>query len=191
MWNDLSVKQKAELIKIYLQNGITSLSDMKAHYNEYSIGGHLYQNGGDGDEATNTDNIENYKPVKARRLGEGYWVNLPENTSVEDLRFTLPAVTIRPEIEPQYFINKNNEPFNAYNNYFNNSTLSNKTPSDYEKQIANSLISTAEKQALLDNGYTLLPDNRIRKSTGEKPLENSNIDIDLMTLGSGKVTSGL
>lgn len=49
MWNDLSVKQKSELIKIYLQNGITSLSDMKAHYNEYSIGGHLYQNGGDGD----------------------------------------------------------------------------------------------------------------------------------------------
>lgn len=191
MWNDLSVKQKAELMKIYLQNGITSLSDMKAHYNEYSRGGHLYQTGGDENEITSADNTENYKSIEAGRLGDGYWVNLPEDKSVEDLRFTLPAVTIRPEIEPQYFINKNNEPFSTYNNYFNNSTLNNKISSDYEKQIANSLVSTANKQALLGNGYTLLPDNRIKTSTGETPLETSNIDFDLMTLGSGKVVSGL
>lgn len=45
-WNNLNMKQRAELMKIYLQNGITSLSEMKEHYNEYAAGGHMYQTGG-------------------------------------------------------------------------------------------------------------------------------------------------
>ena len=46
-WNNLNMKQRAELMKIYLQNGITSLSEMKDHYNEYAAGSHIYQTGGE------------------------------------------------------------------------------------------------------------------------------------------------
>lgn len=52
-WNNLTLSEKSELMKLYLKNGITSLSDMKEHYNSYATGGSIedkdvpkYQTGG-------------------------------------------------------------------------------------------------------------------------------------------------
>ena len=41
MWNDLNMTQRNELIKLYLNNGISSLDKMKEHYNSYATGGSL------------------------------------------------------------------------------------------------------------------------------------------------------
>ena len=43
MWNDLTQNQKADLMDIYLKNGITSIKQMQQHYNSnlYADGGNL------------------------------------------------------------------------------------------------------------------------------------------------------
>ena len=41
MWNNLSMSERSELMKLYLKNGITSLSAMKENYNSYATGGAL------------------------------------------------------------------------------------------------------------------------------------------------------
>ena len=38
-WSDLSMSQRSELMQIYLKNGITSLDEMKKHYNSFAEGG--------------------------------------------------------------------------------------------------------------------------------------------------------
>ena len=38
-WSDLSMSQRSELMSIYLKNGITSLDEMKKHYNSFAEGG--------------------------------------------------------------------------------------------------------------------------------------------------------
>lgn len=50
MWNDLNMTQRNELIKLYLNNGISSLDKMKEHYNSFATGGHLYYDGGPNDD---------------------------------------------------------------------------------------------------------------------------------------------
>lgn len=55
-WEDLNYKQRAELAKIYIKNGITSLDDMKDHYNA-SLG-HQFKLGGE-ENQYNLDTTEN------------------------------------------------------------------------------------------------------------------------------------
>lgn len=38
-WNDLSMAQKSELMKLYIKNGVTSLDAMSKHFNTYANGG--------------------------------------------------------------------------------------------------------------------------------------------------------
>lgn len=38
-WNNLSLRERSDLMKVYLENGITSLSEMKRHYNSFKEGG--------------------------------------------------------------------------------------------------------------------------------------------------------
>ena len=40
-WNELSLKEKAELMKLYVSNGITKLDDIITHYNAYQEGGKI------------------------------------------------------------------------------------------------------------------------------------------------------
>ena len=51
-WESLNLNEKSELMKLYLKNGITSLSAIKDHYNNFATGGHLYQDGGPDDDKT-------------------------------------------------------------------------------------------------------------------------------------------
>lgn len=41
MWSDLSMKDKAELMGIFVKNGITKLNDIRDTYNKYAKGGPL------------------------------------------------------------------------------------------------------------------------------------------------------
>lgn len=45
-WNDLSIKEKADMIKVGVKNGLTNMSDIRQKYNEFANGGNLYPNGG-------------------------------------------------------------------------------------------------------------------------------------------------
>lgn len=40
-WKDLSIKEKADLMKIYVYNGITKLDDIISHYNTFQAGGYI------------------------------------------------------------------------------------------------------------------------------------------------------
>ena len=53
-WNNLSLKERAELMKIYLKGGILSLGEMKKHYNNFAGGGPLK------DEYNNPDQYYDY-----------------------------------------------------------------------------------------------------------------------------------
>lgn len=38
-WDDLTMSQKSELMRLYIRNGITSLDQMSSHFNTYANGG--------------------------------------------------------------------------------------------------------------------------------------------------------
>lgn len=40
-WEDLSMSDRSNLMKTYLQNGVTQLSDMRDHYNKFADGGEV------------------------------------------------------------------------------------------------------------------------------------------------------
>ena len=40
-WNDLSIKEKADLMKVYIKNGISNLKIIQKHYNQFAEGGPL------------------------------------------------------------------------------------------------------------------------------------------------------
>ena len=45
-WDDLTLRQKAEMMKVAVSHGLTSLADIKAKYNELMVDGNLYARGG-------------------------------------------------------------------------------------------------------------------------------------------------
>ena len=38
-WSALSMKERADLFKLYVNNGITNIRDIRKHYNSFSDGG--------------------------------------------------------------------------------------------------------------------------------------------------------
>lgn len=40
-WEELSMSDRSNLMKTYLQNGVVRLSDMRDHYNKFNPGGNL------------------------------------------------------------------------------------------------------------------------------------------------------
>lgn len=40
-WEELSLKDRADLMKLYIQNGFTGLSKIRSHYNSLDEGGDL------------------------------------------------------------------------------------------------------------------------------------------------------
>ena len=40
-WEELSLKDRADLMKLYIQNGFTGLSKIRSHYNSLDEGGNL------------------------------------------------------------------------------------------------------------------------------------------------------
>lgn len=46
-WNSLSLKEKSDIIRVAINNGITTLPQIKEKYNEFAYGGNLFKGGGD------------------------------------------------------------------------------------------------------------------------------------------------
>lgn len=44
-WSALSMSERADLIKLYVGNGVTSLNDIKKDYNSFGDGGDTEPNG--------------------------------------------------------------------------------------------------------------------------------------------------
>ena len=51
-WSQLSMSEKSDLMSLYIKNGISSLEEIKKHYNSFADGGHLYVDGGQEDDET-------------------------------------------------------------------------------------------------------------------------------------------
>lgn len=45
-WDNLSIREKADMMKAAIRNGITTLPEIKQAYNEFAEGGNIYGNGG-------------------------------------------------------------------------------------------------------------------------------------------------
>lgn len=88
-WNDLTMSQRSDLMKLYLKHGITSLDAMKEHYNSFATGGHLYEDGGpDNDkysflrrepEVAVADNTRYVRPISDVEIDRAS--GLPEGTT--------------------------------------------------------------------------------------------------------------
>lgn len=63
-WEELSMSDRSNLMKTYLQNGVTQLSDMRDHYNKFVSGGPLR------DENDNPDQYYDYRT--AEEVGDMY-----------------------------------------------------------------------------------------------------------------------
>ena len=57
-WEDLSMKERGEMIRVAIRNGITNLSDIKSKYNEFAEGGNLYAKGNSLKKATLSPNVQ-------------------------------------------------------------------------------------------------------------------------------------
>lgn len=44
-WESLSIKDKADLMKLYIKNGINNLEEIRSHYNKFSTGGYTEEEG--------------------------------------------------------------------------------------------------------------------------------------------------
>jgi GH24 family phage-related lysozyme (muramidase) len=58
-WDNLSLAEKAEMMKVAIKNGVTDLSEIKERYNEFAEGGNIY----DGES----------EPTQQMKLGRDYW----------------------------------------------------------------------------------------------------------------------
>ena len=38
-WNDLSIRERADLIRMYMDGGVMSIPQMRKHYNSFDKGG--------------------------------------------------------------------------------------------------------------------------------------------------------
>lgn len=92
-WNNLTMAQKAELMNIYVSNGITNINDIKDLYNSFKYGGdnNKLADGGKGKPLFNKEKILNRIPGDALGSGgiggpiEGVWRYFTNrNSAVKD-----------------------------------------------------------------------------------------------------------
>lgn len=67
-WQDLSLKEKNDIIKVAVKNGINKLDDIKSEYNSFAEGGHLY-----GGETEPTQKLMRYTPSNAIKSRISKW----------------------------------------------------------------------------------------------------------------------
>ena len=67
-WNELSLAEKAEMMKVAISNGVTNLNDIRKQYNEFAEGGNIY----DGESEPTQQMAENIIPWKALENIEYY-----------------------------------------------------------------------------------------------------------------------
>ena len=77
MWNELSMKEKADIIKVGVKHGITRLADIRAKYNEFALGGNLYDEGGPKTRMTADGRTLHYSIVPSTR--EVRWIDFDDS----------------------------------------------------------------------------------------------------------------
>ena len=106
MWNDLNMTQRNELIKLYLNNGISSLDKMKEHYNSYATGGSL-------DEPPNN-------PPFVKRFSEGQKraILTPEGYATHRLSYAESngKYIVYPNVQPTDYNNPNSHLYDYEDN---------------------------------------------------------------------------
>ena len=178
-WNALSMKEKAELMGIFVKQGIYDLQQIKDTYNNfdstasdtyaqseyvdtYSNGGNLFFAGGENN--TNGNNPPAYN--LGLRLGTGFDAFgrsvYTEQDRQRDEKFRKAQET------------------------------NNKQQGQKLIKESNRLKAQQTKEVMLNSGrFVKMPDETIKQSTGDKPLEQSNIDFDLLlalaTAGTGSI----
>lgn len=59
-WEDLSMKERGEMIRVAVRNGITDLSNIKEMYNEFAMGGNIYDGTTQNTQQMQTNNSSNW-----------------------------------------------------------------------------------------------------------------------------------
>ena len=102
-WEELSMSDRSNLMKTYLQNGVIRLSDMRDHYNKFANGGPLK------DEYNNPESPEEYatspyKPTLRRvnSFDRGGAVDLPVRDSTQPTVRPIFAGNFQVQEQPEY-----------------------------------------------------------------------------------------
>ena len=77
MWNELSMKEKADIIKVGVKHGIANLADIRAKYNEFALEGNLYDEGGPKTRYTADGRTLHYSIVPSTR--EVRWIDFDDS----------------------------------------------------------------------------------------------------------------
>ena len=145
MWKDLSIKEKAALINIGVNNGLYDLEDIKSSYNKYAEGGHL-----DDDEIV----------LPAVNLGE---VKIPivEGTDEVDTPIVMPKP--KDTYSPVPLTNKTKEALDDYINSMNLEDMQNHINSLKSDYIRGSDVNEQDldsiKEALKTVAYSPMNEN--------------------------------
>lgn len=76
-WNELSIKEKADIMRVAIRNGITNLADIRQKYNEFAEGGNLYDDGGPKTKMTADGRTLYYSTVP--ETGEVRWIDFDDS----------------------------------------------------------------------------------------------------------------
>ena len=133
-WEDLNTQNRAELIRLYVKNGVTSLDKMKEHYNSFGEGGNLYPKGG----KILTDNLYN----KMRRI------QVPQSVKLVFDNYRDSGYTFDDVYRENSNLFKNwNDTQLAYARAFYNES---KKRRDFKRDLA--MVNTPETQKILNPG---------------------------------------
>ena len=89
-WNDLTLKEKSEMMKVAIANGYTNLHDIKQKYNEFAEGGSINDEAdtSEGEDTTQTEKagvgVPSYIGGTSEEARQAYWRQYPRMTSVTD-----------------------------------------------------------------------------------------------------------
>lgn len=102
-WEELSMSDRSNLMKAYLQNGVVRLSDMRDHYNKFVSGGPL-RNEYDNPESPEEYATFPYKPTLRRvnSFDRGGAVDLPVRDSTQPTVRPIFAGNFQVQEQPEY-----------------------------------------------------------------------------------------
>lgn len=166
MWNKLSMKEKAALIKVAVSNGLTDLDLIKNKYNEYALGGPLLN------QNNPIESFNGGRRLPAVRYDKGGFTD----TTIEETPYVgiLPEITVNASQKAprayRSYIQKQEQ--NEFNNYIREGT------NNFARPIQDIMLSTMAAPVL--NPVT----SRVGSYIGTKiPTVASNIGKQVFTAG--------
>ena len=170
-WNDLSLKEKADVMKIAISNGIYNLSDIRKTYNEYAEGG--------------PKNNGNPRPITTG--GAGYVPSSSSNVQI----FNKEKIYNR--VLPTEMTGANTGPLDSVKQYlFNNDRAVDEWFEDYVPYINNSYGDAIEASRILNDLYkkagTEKEQESLENSPTMKALMYQNLAPEMFVQEHGKDT---